>query len=117
MRTRAELTEKMLNEEKKMKKTLDDLMGEVLETGSTFRMVFTFFLKGLATVDVLIRLTLLRHLTARSLSQFGRDNGLLTVDVIGYVSCILILAITAVIYLLTLVIVRPLEFLLKWLKK
>ncbi|MCJ7521597.1 MAG: hypothetical protein MUP21_05225 [Dehalococcoidia bacterium] len=117
MRTRLQLTEKMRDEENKMKKTLDDLMGAVLETGPTFRLGFTFFLKGLATVDVLIRLALLRHLTARSLSQFGQDHLQLTANIAAYLLLVLMLAITAVIYLLTLVIVRPLEFLLKRLKK
>jgi len=117
MRTREQLTEKMLNEENKMKKTLDDLTEGVSKTGSTFRLGFTFFSKGWVSADVLVRLALLRLLTARSFSQFGKDSWQLTGHLVAYLLFVLMLAALTVIYLLTLVIVRPLEILLNQLKK
>jgi hypothetical protein len=117
MRTRAELTEKINDGYDKMKAELDDFEREVWGTGPSLRLYSTFVFDILAVVDMQLRLVLLRHLTARSLYQFRMDIGLLTSVVIEYVTGMLMLAILTVIYLLTLVIVRPLEVLLEQLKK
>jgi len=117
MRTRWELTDKINDGYDKMKAELDDFKREVWETGFSVRLYSTFVFNILAVVDMQLRLVLLRHLTARSLYQFRMDIGLLTAVVIEYVTGMLMLAALTVIYLLTLAIVRPLEFLLNQIQK
>jgi hypothetical protein len=117
MRTRRQLTEEMIVEAERLPKIFGDLTRGTSETGPSFRLAFTFFLGVLGIIDAELRLVLLRYLTARALCQFGEDSRQLTRLIFEYVLCVLLLAVVAVIYLLTLVIVRPLEVLLEQLKK